>query len=143
MVTLKFLLGFVEPNKTQLYMYMFGDTTQFTIIQLYTLQEHNLYFLVHWFVVYSLDYPHINWYHIYYMLRNNCLPKSWDPHKNAVVMVILENSCKVRSTLLSWLIRLISEVNLVTLTEKFLKFPNYHDNCIFMRVSTFGQSLIP
>jgi len=35
------------------------------------------------------------------------------------------------------------EVNLTTLPEIYRNFPNYHSNCIFMRVSTFGKSLVP
>jgi len=34
------------------------------------------------------------------------------------------------------------EVNLVTLTEKYLNFPSNHGDCIFMRVSTFGKSYL-
>jgi len=32
---------------------------------------------------------------------------------------------------------------MVTLTELSMNFPNFHGNRIFMRVSTFGQSLVP
>jgi len=32
-------------------------------------------------LVWRFSPPHINWIHIYHMLRNNRLTKSWDPHK--------------------------------------------------------------
>jgi len=54
----------------------------------------------------------------------------------------LENSYNFQSTLSGDQIWFLSQVNLVTLTETSLKVPNYHSNCIFMRVSTFGKSYI-
>jgi len=55
---------------------------------------------------------------------------------------LLENSYKVLVNVATRTDLELSQVNLVTLTKISMNFPNYHDNCIFMRVSTFGKSYI-